>query len=104
MYHLYVFFLGFAFSFVGSIPPGTLNVTILQLALQEKVAIATRFAFAVAIIEYPYAWMGVQFEYWLTSSPMVVNNFQLIVAVVMTALGIFNLLPIERTQGLCEKI
>ncbi|MBS1488102.1 MAG: LysE family transporter [Bacteroidetes bacterium] len=104
MYHFYVFLLGFFFSFVGSIPPGTLNVTVLQLALQDKVAIAKRFALAVAIIEYPYAWIGVQFEYWLSSSPMVVHNFQLIAAVVMTALGIFNLLPSKPANGLAKKI
>jgi threonine/homoserine/homoserine lactone efflux protein len=104
MYHLYVFFLGFFFSFIGSIPPGTLNVSILQLALQEKISIATRFAIAVAIIEYPYAWIGVQFEYWVTSSPLVVENFQLIAAVVMTALAIFNLWPTkESPTGFAKK-
>ena len=99
MYYLYVFFLGFFFSFIGSIPPGTLNVSILQLSLQHKIAIATRFAFAVAIIEYPYAWIGVQFEYWISSSPVVVENFQLIAAVVMIALGVFNLLPAKQSPS-----
>jgi threonine/homoserine/homoserine lactone efflux protein len=104
MYYLYVFFLGFFFSFIGSIPPGTLNVTILQLSLQNKAAIATRFAIAVAIVEYPYAWIGVQFEYWLTSSPIVVENFQLIAAVVMTALAVFNLWPSkESPTGFTKK-
>jgi threonine/homoserine/homoserine lactone efflux protein len=103
MAYLYVFFLGFIFSFIGSIPPGTLNVSILQMSLQGKTGIATRFALAVAIVEYPYAWIGVQFEYWLTSSPMVVNNFQLIVAVVMTGLGIFNLIPAKQPTGFAKK-
>jgi threonine/homoserine/homoserine lactone efflux protein len=103
MNYLYVFFLGFIFSFIGSIPPGTLNVSILQMALQGKTAIATRFALAVAIIEYPYAWIGVQFEYWLTSSPMVVSNFQLIAAIVMTSIGIFNLIPSKPNSGVTSK-
>jgi threonine/homoserine/homoserine lactone efflux protein len=103
MDYLYVFFLGFIFSFIGSIPPGTLNVSILQMALQGKTGIATRFAFAVAIVEYPYAWIGVQFQYWLTSSPMVVDNFQLIAAIVMTGLGIFNLLPTKQPTGFAKK-
>jgi threonine/homoserine/homoserine lactone efflux protein len=104
MYYLYVFFLGFFFSFIGSIPPGTLNVSILQLSLQHKIAIATRFAFAVAIIEYPYAWIGVQFEYWISSSPVVVENFQLIAAIVITALAVFNLWPAkESPTGFAKK-
>jgi len=103
MNYFYVFFLGFIFSFIGSIPPGTLNVSILQIALQRKVGIATRFALAVAIIEYPYAWIGVQFEYWITSSTMIIENFQLIVAVVMTSLGVFNLLPSRQPTGFAKK-
>jgi len=103
MSYLYVFFLGFIFSFIGSIPPGTLNVSILQMTLQGKTGIATRFAIAVAIIEYPYAWIGVQFEYWLTSSPMVVDNFQLIAAIVMLSLGVFNLLPTKQPTGFAKK-
>jgi threonine/homoserine/homoserine lactone efflux protein len=103
LYHLYVLFLGFFFSFIGSIPPGTLNVSILQLGLQHKTNIALRFAVAVSIIEYPYAWIGVQFEYWLTSSPMVIENFQLIAAIVMTALGVFNLLPSKESKGFSQR-
>src|SRR6267378_8578082 len=96
MMYVKVFLLGLLFSFVGSIPPGTLNMIVLQLGMDQKIRIAFRFALAVAIVEYPYAWIGVQFEYWLTSSPMVVNNFQLIAAIVMSSLGIFNLLPTKQ--------
>lgn len=103
MYHLYVLFLGFFFSFIGSIPPGTLNVSILQLGLDGKVKIALRFALAVSIIEYPYAWIGVQFEYWLTSSPVVIENFQLIAAIVMTVLGVVNLIPSKSSTGFSKK-
>ncbi len=102
MDYLYVFFLGFIFSFIGSIPPGTLNVSILQIALQGKTGIATRFAFAVAIVEYPYAWIGVQFEYWLTSSSVVVDNFQLIAAIVMTVWE-FSIYYLPSSQPVLQK-
>ena len=103
MSYLWVFFLGFIFSFVGSIPPGTLNVTVLQLALDRHIQTAIRFALAVAIIEYPYAWIGVQFEYYISTSPILLDNFQLIAAVVMTLLGIMNLLPGKNPTGLARK-
>ncbi len=89
--YLQVFLAGLAFSFIGSIPPGTLNVTVLLLGLDKKKNTALRFALAVAIIEYPYAWIAVAFEGWLTSSPVIIENFQLITAIVMTALGAFTL-------------
>lgn len=91
MDYVQVFLVGLVFSFLGSVPPGTLNLCVLQLGLERKTGAALRFALAVSIIEYPYAWIAVQFEYWITSSPVVTENFQLITAVVMTFLGVFML-------------
>ena len=51
MIYLQVFFVGLVFSFLGSIPPGTLNLCVLQLGLEKKVGAALRFALAVSIIE-----------------------------------------------------
>ncbi len=38
------FLLAFFFSFIGSIPPGTINLTCVQLGLERKIGIAWRFA------------------------------------------------------------
>ena len=86
-----VFLAGLIFSFLGSIPPGTMNLAILQLGLEHKIKIALRFSIAVALIEYPYAWIAVVFENWVTSSPVIIENFQLITAIVMTVIGVFTI-------------
>lgn len=86
-----VFIAGLIFSFLGSIPPGTLNLAVLQLGMEYKIKTALRFSLAVAIIEYPYAWIAVVFEDWVTSSPLIIDNFQLITAVVMIVIGVFTL-------------
>jgi threonine/homoserine/homoserine lactone efflux protein len=86
-----VFIVGVIISFIGSIPPGTLNLAVLQLGMEQKIKTALRFALAVSIIEYPYAWIGVVFEDWVTSSPIIVDNFQLITAIVMTLIGVFSI-------------
>jgi threonine/homoserine/homoserine lactone efflux protein len=85
-----VFLVGFVLSFIGSIPPGTLNLAVLQLGMEYKIKAALRFALAVSIIEYPYAWIAVVFEDWVTASPIIVDNFQLITAIVMTVIGAFS--------------
>lgn len=100
---LLAFFLGTFFSFIGSIPPGTLNLSVLQLGLEGKVKTALRFAVAVSIIEYPYTWIGVQFEAWITSSPVVIENFQLITAIVMVAIGVLNLWSAEKPTSFSQK-
>jgi threonine/homoserine/homoserine lactone efflux protein len=96
MAYFHAFLIGFLISFIGSIPPGTLNLSVLQLGLEGKIKTALRFALAVAIIEYPYAWIGVVFEDWITSNPAVVENFRLITAIMMTSLGILSLLRVRK--------
>jgi threonine/homoserine/homoserine lactone efflux protein len=99
----WVFLMGTFWSFLGSVPPGTLNLSVLQLGLEGKTKTAWRFAFAVAIIEYPYTWLAIQFEYWITSNPLVVENFQLSTAIVMTAIGIGNLWAARKPSALTQK-
>ncbi len=98
-----VFFIGLIFSFVGSIPPGTLNILVLQLGLENKVKTAIRFALAVALVEYPYTWIAVVFEDWITSSPIVLDNFQLLGAVVMTTIGLITLWAARKPTSFTAK-
>lgn len=97
------FCVGFAFSFIGTIPPGSLNLIILQLGFEKKIKIAWRFALAAILVEYFYAWIAVKFEALITSSPLIFKNIDLIVAIVMTALGIFNLMTAKRPSKFSEK-
>jgi threonine/homoserine/homoserine lactone efflux protein len=57
-----VFLIGLIASFIGSIPPGTLNIMVLQMGLENKIRTAMRFISGRSIIEYPYAWIAVEFE------------------------------------------
>jgi threonine/homoserine/homoserine lactone efflux protein len=98
------FFVAFFFSFVGTIPPGTLNLSILQLGLENRITVAWRFALAAALIEYPYAWLAVKFEGFITSSPLFEENAQLFTAVVMTVLGIFSLMAPEKPSKFTQKL
>jgi len=98
------FLVGFFFSFIGSIPPGTINLTIVQLGLEKKLAIALRFAIAASVMEYPYAWIAVEFAEMITTSPVLVENMQLITAIVMTALGVLTLWSSSRPTKFASAI
>ena len=97
------FIVAFTFSFIGTIPPGSLNLIILQLGFQKKIKTAWRFALAACIVEYPYAWIAVKFEALITSSPLVLKNAELIAAIVMTCLGVFNLISAKNPSKFSEK-
>jgi len=85
------FFIAFAFSFIGSIPPGSINLSVLQLAIDRRFKAALRFALAAALIEFPYAFIAVKFQGYLLSSPLIMDNLKLIAAVVMLVLGVINI-------------
>jgi threonine/homoserine/homoserine lactone efflux protein len=97
------FLFALVFSFLGSIPPGTLNLTMIQLGMEKKMNIALRFAIAAALIEYPYAWIAVAFEGWITNSPVMLSNFKLISAVVLILLGGLNIWSAQRPTVFAQK-
>lgn len=97
------FLLAFFFSFIGSIPPGTINLTCVQLGLERKTGLACRFAITASVMEYPYAWIAVEFAEWITSSPVIVENMRLITAIVMTVIGILTLWTPSRPSTLTTK-
>jgi threonine/homoserine/homoserine lactone efflux protein len=86
-----LFVVGALVSFIGSIPPGTLNILVLQLGLQNNRKAAFRFSLAVAVVEYPYAWIAVESEEWITRSPLIQANFSLVASIVMVVLGLYGL-------------
>lgn len=88
---LSTFAIAFAFSFIGTIPPGTLNLTIIQLGLNHRTDVAWRMALAAAIIEYPYAWIAVEFQDYLSQSIEITHDFHLVSGLVMVLLGVLIL-------------
>lgn len=92
------FALAFLFSFVGSIPPGVLNLTVIQLGLDHKIKIAYRFAFASALVEYPYAWGAIAFQKVLTSYTNADTYLQLVAAIVLVLVGLLNVLLSSETS------
>ena len=100
---LQTFFIAFGFSFVGSIPPGTINLTVLQLGLERKTNTALKFALAASIIEYPYAWIAVKFATLILANPSIVKNMQLLAGIVMLVLGAANLYSSMRSNPLAAR-
>jgi threonine/homoserine/homoserine lactone efflux protein len=97
------FFFSFFFSFAGSLTPGTINLSAVQLGLDKKPNIAWRLALAAATMEYIYAWLAVKFEAYITSAPLVVKNFQLIAAAVMLTLGVLTLRASSKPSQFTER-
>jgi threonine/homoserine/homoserine lactone efflux protein len=97
------FSLSFFFSFTGSLTPGTVNLSCIQLGLEHKARLAWRFALAAAMVEYAYAFLAVTFEKLITSSPLIIRNFHLLAAIVMLTLGILTIRSVSRPSNFSQR-
>jgi threonine/homoserine/homoserine lactone efflux protein len=100
---LSAFAIAFVISFIGTIPPGTLSLTIVQLGLEQRINVAWRMALAAALVEYPYAWIAVEFQGYLTDSLELTHSFHLVSAVVMLSLGVLSLWFSARPSKLSQR-
>ncbi len=98
-----VLVIAFVVSYFGSIPPGTINITTMQLAIQNHRRAAFFFALAASLTEFVYAGITVRFQIFLSERPDFTENFQLITAIAMISLGVINLFSKSNTQALMAK-
>ncbi len=101
------FLVAFVVSFLGSIPPGAINLSVLQLGVEHREGAALRFSLAAALIEIPYAFIAIRFQTLLESSPWLIDNFKLIAAIVLAILGLLSLKQQQQSSpssALLEKI
>jgi len=89
--NLQTLIVAFVVSYLGSIPPGTINVSVMQLAIQKRRRAAVFFAFAAAVIEFIYAGFTVQFHILLTNNAMLSDYFKIITSLALIALGLWNI-------------
>lgn len=94
---LTAFVIAFVLSFVGTIPPGTISLTVVQLGLDQRIGAAWRMALAASLVEYPYAWIAVEFQDLLTRSVELTKDFHLLSGIVMILLGLLNLRSASRS-------
>jgi threonine/homoserine/homoserine lactone efflux protein len=97
-----VFGVAFLVSFIGSIPPGTINITGMQLSIQGHKRAALYFALGASITELIYAGITVRFQIYLSAKPEFTAFFDVISSLVLLSLGIVNLFAKNQTQKLVD--
>ncbi|MCR9249821.1 MAG: LysE family transporter [bacterium] len=85
-------------SFLGSIPPGTINISVMQLAMLQRRSAALAFGLAASLVEFVYAGLTVRFHIFLTENTNITDNFQIITAIAMIILGIANMRSHKKTE------
>lgn len=93
----------FVVSYIGSIPPGTINVSVMQLAIQKRRRAAVFLAFSASAVEFIYAGLTVQFHILLTSNPTLATYFKIITSVALIGLGLWNVFSKITSESVAVK-
>jgi threonine/homoserine/homoserine lactone efflux protein len=86
-----VFFLSFGISLLGTIPPATINITVVQLSIKSKVKSAVLLSLGAVLIDTVYAGLAVSVQIYLAEQLEFTNYFYLIAALVLLVLGIASI-------------
>ena len=95
---LQAFFIATVFSFLGSIPPGALNLTVIQIGLKGDKKGAIWFVIGAIIFEFIYATIAVGAQYFFVSQIDYTFYFKIIAALALLVLGVVNILSTPKEQ------
>lgn len=87
-----VFFTGMLISFLGSLPLGTLNVSAMQIGIQENLKNAIRFSLGVALVEILYVRLSLTGIDWVIEHEMLFNVLQWITVFIFIILAVSSFL------------
>ncbi|MEO1098070.1 MAG: LysE family transporter [Bacteroidota bacterium] len=79
-------------SAVGTLPPATINVSVLQLAIRKKQKMALQLATGAALIDLIYTALSLEIGELLETQEWLTAYFQLISAIVIAVLGVASIL------------
>ncbi len=97
---LQAFFIATIFSFLGSIPPGALNLTVIQIGLKGNKNGAIRFAIGAIIFEFIYATIAVGVQYFFVSQIDYTFYFKIIAALALFVLGVINIISKPKEKSI----
>ncbi len=97
---LQVFLVSFFISYLGSIPPGVANVSVVQMAMQNHKRAAIFFSLSASLVEFLYAGLTVKFQIYLKSSTQLEDYFHIITAIALVGVGILSLRDKSKSSDL----
>jgi threonine/homoserine/homoserine lactone efflux protein len=86
-----VFLITFIISYLGSIPPGVANVSVMQMGMKNHKRAAIFFSLSACLVEFLYAGLTVKFQLFLQASTRLESIFHLITAAALIAVGILSM-------------
>lgn len=89
---LQVFLVAFVVSYIGSIPPGLINISVMQMSIQGHRAAALMLGLGAIMIEFLYAAIAITFLQLFQNNDTIYLVLQIVTAFGLIGLGISNYL------------
>jgi threonine/homoserine/homoserine lactone efflux protein len=83
-----IFFTGLLISFLGTLPLGTLNVSAMQISVQESTRRAILFALGVALVEIIYVRISLKGMYWVLENQQLFDMLQWVTVFLFLVLAV----------------
>ncbi|MEJ7738196.1 MAG: LysE family transporter [Chitinophagaceae bacterium] len=93
-----VFFTGLLISLVGALPLGTLNVTAMQISIQENSRNAVKYALGVALVEIIYVRISLKGMRWVMENQLVFTILEWATVVLFIALAIMSFITASKSR------
>jgi threonine/homoserine/homoserine lactone efflux protein len=94
-----IFFTGLVISFLGALPLGTLNITAMQIAIQENTQKAVRFALGVALVEILYVRISLKGMNWVMEHQQLFYILEWCTVALFVVLAISSFITASRKSG-----
>lgn len=86
------FAIGLLVSFLGTLPLGVLNITIMRVSLLQGLRSALQFALACALVELVYSYLSVELTQSLIQFPVLKPLTEVVAAVTLLGMGLYFIL------------
>ncbi len=94
-----VFFTGMFISFLGSLPLGSLNVSAMQVAIEENIKNAIRFSLGVALVEILYVRLSLTGMDWVIVHEQLFYILEWITVFLFLVLAITSFIAASKNSG-----
>ncbi len=96
MQYLSIFFLGMILSFLGQLPLGTINMTAIQIAVQEHFRKAWKFSMGIALVEMVYLRLILSGMQWIIQNRLLFSIFNWLTILFFGVLGVLGFISAQK--------
>ena len=94
-----IFFTGLVISLLGALPLGTLNVTAMQISVQENSRNAVKYSLGVALVEIIYVRISLKGMHWVMENKRVFYILEWVTVFLFIVLAVSSFITARQSRN-----